>query len=142
MRKTLVFAVCLTAILAACSRDEPPPGGARVVAQEAPVLPRRVSFSPVDNNRLLVMEMTGLVGIWDVPAGATPQLFASIPASAIDATFSPDGKSVVTVSTDGYVRWWETDGTLKWVSQGKHEGPARTVAIDSDIIVSGGEDGA
>jgi WD40 repeat protein len=142
MRNSLLVAVCLTAALGACRQPEPQVGGARVVPQVAPVLPRRVSFSPVDNNRLLVMEMTGLVGIWDVPAGGTPQLFASIPAGAIDATFSPDGKSVITVGTDGHVRWWGTDGTLKWVSQAKHEGPARTVAVSADTIVSGGEDGA
>jgi WD40 repeat protein len=77
-----------------------------------------------------------------VPSHGTPQLFASIAAGAIDATFSPDGKSLLAACTDGHIRWWGVDGQLKWVSRGAHEGPARAVAVTPQLIVSGGEDGA
>jgi WD40 repeat protein len=87
------------------------------------------------------MEASGLIGVWD-NVDRTPQLFMSVPAGAIDATFSPDGRSVLTVGNDGRVRCWTIDGQLKWTSQGGHGKPARAVAVSSDLIVSGGEDGA
>jgi WD40 repeat protein len=116
-----------------------PQGDPRIVPQLNPVEPRRAYFSPTDDNRLLVMEANGRVGIWDLEQPA--RLFASLRARAIDASFSPDGRFVATVGLDGRVRWWTTDGKLQWVSETGHEGPARAVAVSSDLIVSGGEDG-
>jgi WD40 repeat protein len=100
--------------------------------------PRRAHFSPVDDDSLLVVGANGEVGIWDV---SKPRLFAVLRAKAIDAAFSPDGSHVATVSPDGRARWWTTGGDLGWVSRSGHDGPARAVAVSSDLVVTGGEDG-
>ena len=140
MRQRIFALACLGIALAACQRA--PLESARVVPQVGPAEPKRVSFSPTDNHRLLVMEASGRVGVWDIlPSSQQPQLFASIAAGAIDATFSPDGRSLATVGTDGRLRWWSADGQLEWVSQGGHRGPARAVAIAPELIATGGEDG-
>lgn len=132
----LVFAV----FAGACQRQ--PEERLRVVPQVGPVMPRRVAFSPVIDTRLLVMEATGIIGVWDIVTPSNPTLFSTIPARAIDATFSPDGRSVATACLDGRIRYWGTDGLLKWVSKGGHSGRARVVVITPTGIVSGGEDGA
>jgi WD40 repeat protein len=113
----------------------------RIVPQVSPVQPRRVQFSPVDDRRLLVVEATGLVGVWDVSDVQAPQLFASIDAGAIDATFSPDAQFIATVGVDGQVHWWSVDGHLQWTSKGRHASPARAIAVAFTFIASGSEDG-
>jgi WD40 repeat protein len=127
--------------LFACGSNNAAPELARVVPQVSPVHPRRLQFSPTDNNRLLVMEASGLVAVWDVTDPRQPQLFASIRASATDARFSTDAKGIVTVGIDGYVRWWDVDGTLRWTSAARHDGWARTIAMAPTRIFTGGEDG-
>jgi WD40 repeat protein len=145
MRKWFVVAACLSIVSTGCQR--PSEERLRVVPQVSPVKPKRVVFSPADGNRLAVMEASGVqetsgfVGIWDVPSGREPRLFATIAAGVIDAAFSPDGKHVATVGIDGRVRWWGVDGRLEWVSQGGHGRPARAVDVSSELIASGGEDG-
>jgi WD40 repeat protein len=111
-----------------------------VVPQVNAIEPRRAYFSPVDDDRLLVVEANGRVGIWDLSGPA--RLFAALRAGAVDATFSPDGRHVATVSRDGRVRWWGSDGRLQWVSKTGHDGPARAVAVSDQLMVTGGEDGA
>lgn len=103
--------------------------------------PRRVMFSPTDANRLLVIDLSGLVGLWDIADVASPELTTSFPASAIEATFTPDGASVLTVGFDGRVRSWGLEGSLNWTTPSGHTGPARAVAGGGDTVVSGGEDG-
>jgi WD40 repeat protein len=108
----------------------------------SPVTPRRVTFSPTEPSRLLVIELTGLVGLWDVADIAKPELTTSFPASAIEAVFTPDGRTVLTVGPDGRVRSWDLSGNLNWTTATGHTGPARAVAATTDLVVSGGEDGA
>ena len=107
------------------------------------MLPKRVSFSPVDNDRLLVMEATGLVGIWDVPSRGTPQLFASIAAGR----HRRDVFARRQVRDHGRHRWARSlvarrTAQLKWVSQSRASRSGASVAISTEHIVSGGEDGA
>ena len=90
--------------------------------------------------RLLVVEASGRVGVWDLRQAADAQLFAAIPAGALDAAFAPDGRSLLTVGFDGRVRRWTTDGRLVWASHEGHAGPARAIAVTSDLVVSGGDD--
>lgn len=125
-----------------CQRSpEIPAEPVRIVAQVSPLMPRRVTFSPTEEDRLVVVELSGLVGVWDVADPAKPELTASIPSGAIEASFAPDGRGLVTVGTDGHVRSWGLDGRLNWVSATGHTGPARAVAVGTDTIASGGEDG-
>jgi WD40 repeat protein len=142
MRRSVLFIVVSLALFpAACRRSQQPTEPLRVVPQISPVEPRRVSFSPADEGRLLVMESSGLVGLWDIDPAEKPQLFATIRGYTIDAAFSPDGRFVATVGLDGRLRWWRADGRLEWVSGVGHKGPARAVAVASDFIATGGEDG-
>jgi WD40 repeat protein len=138
MRAWALVLIALSIVPFGCRRAAPEQ--IRVVPQVSVVQPRRLQFSPVDPNRLLVMEATGLVGVWDVAQPKLPALFASIRASATDARFTPDGNGIVTVGIDGYVRCWNVDGTPRWTSATRHEGWARTVAVSPTRIVTGGED--
>ncbi len=112
----------------------------RVVPQVGTFEPRHVAFSPIYNERLLVVEASGRVGVWDVSNPSAPTLFASIPAGAYTASFAPDGASVITIGFDGRVREWTPDGHLRWISKGGHAGAARALAVGSDLIVTGGDD--
>lgn len=141
-RPLCLLVISLALFLAACERSEEPATPLRVVPQISPVEPRRVCFSPVDEGRLLVMESSGLVSIWDIdPETERPLLFATIRGYTIDAAFSLDGNFVATVGLDGRLRWWRADGRLEWVSGPGHKGPARSVAVAPDFIATGGEDG-
>src|SRR6185369_2448571 len=90
--------VFATVLSVGCRRKaEIAPESVRAVPQVSPVTPRRVTFSPTEPSRLLVIELTGLVGLWDVADIAKPELTTSFPASAIEAVFTPDGRTVLTV---------------------------------------------
>ena len=135
----LLFA-WLCATLVGCSPA--PDAGVRVVPQVGPAKPRRVAFSPRDSSRLLVVEASGRVGVWNLEPPTAPALFASIAAGAIDASMAPDGRSLLTAGFDGRVRRWSIDGRLLWVSEAGHAGPARAVVEGAGVVVSGGDDGA
>jgi WD40 repeat protein len=141
LRPYLIALACSSVALNACHHEEVVVEHVRIVPQVSPIQPRRLQYSPVDGNRLLVVEATGQVGVWDVTTVKAPQLFASIDAGAIDAAFSADGQSIATVGVDGHVRWWSTDGRLKWISKGNHASPARAIAIGPNFLASGSEDG-
>lgn len=126
------------ALLLACQTPSSTP--VRIVPQVGPVQPRFVAFSPADEGKLLVLEFSGRVGVWDVSAPAGPVLFASIPAAALAAAFTPDGRAIVTVGFDGRLRRWTPDGQLSWVSKDGHGAAARALAVGSDLIVTGGDD--
>ena len=135
-----VFVTLLLLAGAACK--ESPREDVRIVPQLNPARPRRVAFAPDREDRLLVLESTGLIGVWDIRDPKQPVRTAWIPAGAIDASFAPDGTEIVTAGWDGKVRWWTPGGRLLRTSAGGHNGAARALAVGNDRVVSGGEDGA
>jgi WD40 repeat protein len=135
----LMLLLGIVAIMGGCGREET--GGARVVPQIGPVRPRRVECSRRDAGRFLVLEADGRVGIWTLDDSAAPTLFAAIPAGAIDATFAPDGRTVVTGGADGRVRWWSSDGRLQTTSPESGEAPIRALVAGTDLVAAGREDG-
>jgi WD40 repeat protein len=131
-------ALLLFAAAGACTHTDDT--AVRVVPQIGPLRPRRVTFSPRDAQRLMVQEASGRIGVWDLHGAASPELFASFAADAIDAAFAPDGNSIVTAGRDGYIRWWALDGMPRAVSADAHAGAARAVAV-TEFVASGGDDG-
>lgn len=141
MRATSILRHLFWLCLAGCGCAQPHEEPARIVPQVSPVQPRRVQLSPIDGSRLLVLEVPGLVGLWDVANPARPTLYASIAAGAIDTCFASDGRSLVTVGLNGRVRWWTDQGQPAATSNKGHAGPARTVAATAGLVASGGDDG-
>jgi len=135
--RALAGLIFLGGIVAGC--DRPPVEPVRVVAQHGTVDPRRAIYSPAKGNRLLVLEASGRLGVWNVTDPHHPELFASIPAGAIDAAFSPDGSVIVSGGGDGRVRWWTVDGRAAAVSGLAQDAPVRAVAVGTDFVVSGDE---
>ena len=141
-RRAVVAALTLALCAGACSRSQGPREDVRIVPQVKPIQPRRVAFAPNDENRLLVLEAAGLVGVWDIRDVDKPVRTAWIPAAAIDACFSADGTEVITAGRDGKLRWWASVGGQPLrTSTGGHQGPARALAVAGDQVLSGGEDG-
>lgn len=141
-RRAAVVALTLALCAGACSRAQGPREDVRIVPQVPPIQPRRVAFAAHDENRLLVLEAAGLVGVWDIRDVDNPVRTAWIPAAAIDACFSSDGREVVTAGRDGKLRWWASVGgqPLRTSTAG-HRGPTRALAVAGDQVLSGGEDG-
>lgn len=131
--------LCAFVVLGSCQRS--PAGPVRVVPQIGPAEPRRVAFSPRDESRLLVLEKSGLAGIWDVSNRVRPALHASIATGGFDACFTADGSAVLTVGRDGRVRSWSDTGDLQWISPGDPTSPARAVAAGPELVVSGDDGG-
>lgn len=113
----------------------------RVVVQAGPVEPRRLSFAPGRASRLLVVEASGLIGLWDIAEPKEPVLLLSLPAGALEARFSSDGRSIFSIGLDGKLSAWDLNGRLQWRAAVGHEGRARALAVGPDRLVTGGGDG-
>jgi WD40 repeat protein len=112
----------------------------QIVPQIDPVQARRVVYAPTAP-LLLVVEASGLVGLWDAADPSAPQRLAWIPAGAVDACLTADAQGIVTAGWDGKLRRWTANGRLLWATKEGHGGAARAVAAGNDRIVSGGDDG-
>lgn len=117
-------------------------GPARVVAQIEPAHPRRVEVDARDATRMIVVESTGMVSVWNIGRATKPERVLSLGAGAIDGHFYGKAGNIVTAGWDGIVCAWDVDGNLLWEAPG-HDGAVRALAARpaADRIVSGGADG-
>lgn len=139
-RRRVVLLLCQLTLLAC--QSQPRATHFRVVPQIGPAQPRRVAFSPTERGRLLVVEASGLIGLWNVSHPAQPTLLASMVAGALDARFAPDGQTIYVTATDGHLSAWSLSGERLWKSATGHNGAARALGIAGKVIASGGDDGS
>ncbi len=125
--------------MAACTKSE----RVRVVPQNGPVQPRRVTFHPTDPARLLVLEVSGTVTVWDLSDMRQPVKVVEMFANAFDASFSADGKNVITVGHNGRVSRWNEQGVRVWTESDDEDEPARAVAVAArdGLVATGSGDG-
>lgn len=124
----------------AAARVTPPP----VVNQVGPISPRRVLFDPIDRDRLLVVEASGMTSIWALANGRQPVKETSISAPAADARFVPGQRSIVTAGRDGSVVRWDGLGRARWKTPANETVSLRAIAVSPDgrVVASGGDDAA
>src|SRR6185503_14327645 len=84
----------------------------------------------------------GTARVWNADGGP-PILILRQPGEVLDASFSPNGKRVVTAGDDGSARIWNTSsGRLLFALKG-HEGPVDSALFsrDGSLVLTGGADG-
>ncbi len=119
----------------------------RLAGAGAPI--RRLEFSP-DGARLVVVRSTGPgpqgeggggLTVWDAATGALQFALGDHPAGVTDATFSPDGRRLVSADRTGQARVWEAaTGRLLLILRGPAS-PITRVAFSHDghrLFAAGG----
>ena len=102
---------------------------------------------------LLASTADASIYMWLIPSGTLLHVLAGPHAGSVSmATFTPDGKKVVSCCEDGSVALWDPKtGVPVWSVGGRggrdarwHEGGVMCVAVNLDggIIATGGEDGS
>lgn len=119
-----------------------PPPEARV-EQKGPVQPRRVSFDPTSDTRVLVMQSDGVTSVWNVADPKGPIKTLEIVTPAHDVAFSADGQSIFTADRAGSVQCWDRTGNPLWRTELSPATALRTVGISPDgtVVAAGGDDG-
>ena len=117
----------------------------RIVPQVAisNLYPVTSSFSPVNDDELLVLTTEGRVDIFDISNWSAPVKRLEIFAAAKSVAFGPDGRSIATGGRDGIVRIWNAvTGKLLGKPLRGHNSPilCLTFSPDGRSLVSGGED--
>lgn len=169
MRKLLVACLAAALSVAGCNHGGGAPGTALVLptpaevgitvarrGYSATVHPRRVRFDPSADDRLLVVEASGDLQIWKLPAqwtlapDRTPttaepspkgaELRVTIPAEAVDACFVSGGAAIFVGDANGFVSLWRPDGQRLWSRQ-MNGGVVRAVECRHGRLVGGAEGG-
>jgi WD40 repeat protein len=105
--------------------------------------PWKIDFHPTDGTRLLVVNQSGRIDLFDIANPDRPVKTAEIFAGAEDAAFDPAADRIVSGGSDGTVRLWTLDGQPAAAPFQGHEGWVLSVAFSSsgDRVVSTGGDG-
>jgi WD40 repeat protein len=114
-----------------------PPAGAK--AESSTKLGKSLATAQRDLDRTLGKE----IELWNVPSGKVRVTLRGHNLAIRAVVFTGDGKSVVTGSEDGTIRFWDPEtGDEKCTLKG-HEGGVLCMALSSDgsILASGGRDG-
>ncbi len=94
-----------------------------------------------DGRRVVTAARDGDARIWDARTGETLHVLRGHFGTVFDASFSPDGRWVVTAGPATAGLWDATTGERVYFLQG-HRGPLRAAAFDSPTrIVTSGADG-
>jgi WD40 repeat protein len=94
-----------------------------------------------DGTRVVTASTDADARIWDARTGETLRVLVGHVGTVFDASFSPNGRWVVTGGPTAAALWDAVSGERIYFLQG-HEGPVRTAAFDSPTrIVTRGDDG-
>ncbi|MFO0915096.1 MAG: protein kinase [Pirellulales bacterium] len=112
-----------------------------IIAQEAaPIV--AVEFS-ADDRWIGWSDATGIIGVFDLPAGRRVHYERHADAGVTAIKFSPDGDELAVAAEDGHVRLWKTDRWELLADLTAHDGPVTAIDYSSDgrSLASCGADG-
>jgi len=89
-----------------------------------------VVFSP-DGKRLAAGTWSGIIALWELPAGGQPVLLRGHGSSVWGIAFTPDGKTLVTGSQDHSVRLWDVERRTQRALLAGHGAEVNRVAVSA-----------
>lgn len=99
-------------------------------------------FNP-KTDQVVTASLNGNVRLWST-TGQALQYWNTEQDAVWSTRFSPNGKYLATAGWDGTVRLWALDGTQRFQTSQKHQGPVKDIRFSPDgkWLASAGEDGA
>jgi WD40 repeat protein len=112
----------------------------RAVLQETGAAVWSVRFDK-DGKRIVSASESGEVAIWTLPSGAKTSL-PRHPSAVSSASFSPDGRLIVTTSLDRTAHVWDAAKLTQLFTLKGHEGPVLSAGFspDGNRIVTSSDD--
>lgn len=111
-------------------------------AKRLPENPFYYQFHPIDDNKLLIIEYSGNVKLYDVQKNKNFKLLLTLEANANRAVFSPNGELIATSNKNGKIQLWDINGNSKININSQHAGAilGLTFSPDGKILASAGKD--
>ncbi|KAI9104065.1 hypothetical protein DFS34DRAFT_606844 [Phlyctochytrium arcticum] len=123
------------------------PSGTAVVTLEGPTEITWIGWHP-RGPVLVAGSEDGTVWMWKIPSGQCMNVFTGHVESSTCGQFSPDGKTIVTGSTDGsLIHWDPSTATAKLKITGEdarfHSAAITSLAVhhDNQLVLTGAQDG-